>query len=346
MSNQPVHVLSLLDLSERHLQQIREVSPRLVVEQHTLSGENNGSSEETFAQLLSPDTEVLLTSAAPFSLDLTPNLHWVQLYSAGANHVIDTPLWKSDITITTANGVHAVQIGEYAVSMLLTLAHHFPIAYRRQVEGRWADASERTRISTAELRGHTLGILGYGAIGRETARLASCFGMRILATKRSDRPAEFDGWTPEGTGDPAGSIPERFYDLSELHEMLPQCDMLVIALPLSEQTHHLIGEAELALLPSHALLVNVGRGPLIDHEALVNALRASKIGGAALDVTEPEPLNAESPLWQMENVVITPHISGQSTFYNDRVVELFCANLRRYLSGEPLFNQVQRNLGY
>jgi phosphoglycerate dehydrogenase-like enzyme len=122
--------------------------------------------------------------------------------------------------------------------------------------------------------------------------------------------------------------------------------MLVLALPLSPQTHHLIGQAELALMRHHTFLVNIGRGPLIDHEALIAALQTHSTGGAALDVTEPEPLPANSPLWGLNNAIITPHISGLSAYYDDRIVELFCENLRRYLAGEPLLNLVQRDLGY
>jgi phosphoglycerate dehydrogenase-like enzyme len=343
MSNQPVHVLSLISLSEHQLQQIQAVSPRLIISQRKLDPQ---TSTEQLAHIFSPDIDVLFTNETPFPLDLTPRLRWVQVYSAGVNQLIDTPIWHSDIPITSANGVHAVQIGEYTLSMLLALSHHLPHAFRLQQEGRWIDPANRTRMMTTELRGHTLGILGYGAIGREVARMASSFGMRIIATRRPDRPAQFDGWTPEGTGDPDGSIPERYYDISELHEMLPHCDMLVLALPLSKDTHHIIGQAELERLPSHALLVNIGRGPLIDHNALVDALRAGTIAGIGTDVTEPEPLNPESPLWGMENVIITPHISGLSAFYNDRVVDLFCTNMRRYLNDEPLLNLVQRSLGY
>lgn len=349
MSNEPVHVLSVLDLSERQLEQVRAVSPRLSVRQRPLSQQQHFGrpGAEQFAEILTPDVEILYTFMAPFDLSLTPRLRWVQSMSAGVNQLYDTPLWRSEIAITSASGVHAVQIAEYVLGMLLAFAHHLPETMRLQNEARWLPLGEKqARLSTSELRGRTLGILGYGAIGREIARLASAFGMRILATKRAGRSITFDGWTPPGTGDPAGSIPERFYDLSELHTLLPECDMFALALPLSQHTRHIIGQAELALMRPHAFLVNIGRGPLIDHDALVEALRTGRIGGAALDVTEPEPLPAESPLWHMENVLITPHIAGMSVYYDDRAVELLCENLRRYLNNEPLLNLVQRDLGY
>ena len=344
MSNQPVHVLSVLNLSEEHLARAQAVSSRLVVSQQSLS--MHRATEHDFAEVLTPEIEVLYTLRTPFALNLTPNLRWVQTHSAGVDLLYDTPVWHSEIAITSANGVHAVQIAEYVLGMLLSHAHHFPETARLQNNSHWPPMSAKMALGTEELRGKTLGILGYGAIGREVARLAAAFGMRVLATKRAGREAAFDGWTPPGTGDSTGSIPERFYDLSELHALLPACDMLVLALPLSAQTHHLIGQAELALMRPHAFLVNIGRGPLIDHDALIDALQTRSIGGAALDVTEPEPLPASSPLWGLDNAIITPHISGFSTHYNERIIELFCENLRRYLAGEPLLNLVQRELGY
>jgi phosphoglycerate dehydrogenase-like enzyme len=349
VNDQPIHILSLLHLSEKHLDQIRAVSPRLVVKQRSTSPYRDRALRATadeFVSILSPEVEILCAFVTPFDLALAPNLRWVQTYLAGVDRLRDTPLWRSEIAITGASGVHSVQIGEYVLNTLLNLTHHFPAMHRLQIEGRWPERRDTYRFAATELRGRTLGILGYGAIGREVARLTTALGMRILAMKRASSPARFDDWTTPGTGDPDGSLPERFYDPAELHTMLPQCDMLVLSLPLTGQTHHIIGQAELALLPDHALVVNIGRGPLIDHEALVMALQAGKIGGAALDVTEPEPLPATSPLWQMENVLLTPHISGLSQRYDDRLVELFCANLRRYLAGEPLYNFVDRDQGY
>lgn len=346
--NEPIHVLSVLDLSEQHLARLRAVSPRLIVQQHSIAfaQQRQPGAAELFAAALTPDTEILYTHTAPFDLNLAPKLRWVQVNSAGVDQLQNTPLWRSDIAITSANGVHAVQISEHVMAVMLAHAHNLPYAYHMQNEARWARGQESRPFTTTELRGKTLGILGYGAIGREIARLASAFGMRILATKRRDRPAAFDGWTTQGTGDADGSIPERFYDLDELPALLPQCDVVLLALPLSQQTRHIIDANTLALLPPHAFIVNIGRGPLIDTNALIAALREKRIGGAALDVTDPEPLPADSLLWHMDNVIITPHISGLSAYYNDRIVELFSENLRRYLNGEPLLNLVQRELGY
>lgn len=346
--NKRVHVLSVLHLDEAQLARLRSVSPRLDVRQQTLSPEEvwQQPTEHRFEEILPHELEVLYTHTAPFDVRLTPRLRWVQLDSAGVNLLLNTPLWQSDITITSASGIHAIQIAEHVLAMLLAHAHHLPKAFRLQYEALWATGRALDAFISPEIHGQTLGILGYGAIGREVARLASTCGMHVIATKRRDRSPIFDGWTPEGTGDPDGSIPERFYDLEELHTMLPQCDALVLTLPLTRQTRSIIGSAELALMRPHALIVNIGRGALLDQDALIQALKARRLGGAALDVTDPEPLPPDNPLWQMENVIITPHVAGLSVHYNDRITELFSENLRRYLNGEPLLNTVRRELGY
>lgn len=345
--DKPVHLLSVVRLNEKHLARLRAVSPRLVVHQQSLPFDKAYRiSAEDFAQALSPELEILCTYGGTFDINLAPNLRWVQVNSAGVDFLYDTPLWKSEVAITNASGIHAVQIAEYVLTMLLAHVHHLPRSIHFQTQARWATGRDRSGLITRELRGKTLGILGYGAIGREVARLASTFGMRILATKRATSPASFDGWTSPGTGDPDGSIPERFYDLAELPDLLPECDMVLLALPLSPQTRHILGAAEFALMRPYAFVVNIGRGPLVDTDALVKALQTNIIGGAALDVTEPEPLSADSPLWHMENVIITPHIAGLTIYYEDRLVDLLCENLRRYLHNEPLLNLVQRERGY
>lgn len=319
-------------LSEKHLQQLQAISPQLIIEQRS------GPLEEA----LTSEIEVLNANSGQLNLQKASNLRWVQVDSAGVNHFYNTPLWQSNITITSANGIHSIQIAEHVLMGLLALSHHLPRALHSQLASTW----ERGFPAPFELRGTTLGIIGYGAIGREVARLASAFGMHILATKRSDRSAHFDGWTPAHTGDPEGNIPEHYYPLEELPSMLSACDAVVLALPLTERTHHAIGKAEIAAMRPHTFIINIGRGGLIDQDALIAALQEGRIAGAALDVTDPEPLPTESPLWKMKNVIITPHVSGNSLHYADRVIELFAENLRRYIHNEPLFNVVQRELGY
>ncbi len=333
-----IHVLCA-ELTAKQQQRLEAVSPRVVV--HNLASSNEINTA------LGPDVEIVFASRRDLPLDQAPGLRWVQVESAGVDYLVDTPLWESDITITSANGVHAVQIPEYVLAMMLAHGHRLPAMQRAQARHEWADRAARERLQPRELRNATLGIVGYGAIGREVARLAHAFGMRILATARTpDGPHPYNGWTPRGTGDVDGSLPERFFTLDQLPEMLHQCDVVVLALPLSERTRHLLNADTLAALPPHALVINIGRGGLIDHAALVDALHNERLGGAALDVTEPEPLPSDSPLWDMPNVLITPHISGMSPHYTDRAVDLFAENLRRYAADEPLLNVVDRERGY
>ncbi len=334
----PIHVLCV-GLNDAQQQRVQNVSPRLVVQ--------NVESAREINEALTPDTEVVFGGGGDLPLDRAPGLRWVQIQSAGADHLIRTPLWQSDVTITSANGVHTVQLAEYVLAMLLAHGHHLPRMQRAQAQHQWADHKERDQLLPRELRGATVGIVGYGAIGREVARLSMAFGMRVLATARTTDGAHgYDGWTPPGTGDADGTLPERFYTLDQLPDMLAQCDAVVLALPMGERTRHVLNADSLAALPPHALVVNIGRGGLIDQAALVEALQNGRLGGAALDVTDPEPLPADSPLWDMPNVIITPHIGGLSPHYTDRAVDLFTANLGRYVAGEPLFNVVDREQGY
>lgn len=337
---EPIHILSVEDLSPAQIDQLRAVSPRLIIEQQPCE------SSAAIEQALTPQTTILLTNAARFGLMNAPNLRWVQLTSAGVNHAYGTALWQNDITLTNASGVHAAHLAEYVLAVILAHAHRLPQAQRLQARAHWPGREKGDLLMPAELRGRTIGILGYGAIGREVGRLAQTFGLRVLATRRTTGPPQFDGWTPAGTGDPDGSIPARYYDLPELHALLADSDVVVLALPLSQATHHIIDASALATMRPAALLVNIGRGGLIDQDALITALRAGKLGGAALDVTNPEPLPPDSPLWGFENVQITPHIAGMSSRYNEYVTELFAENLRRYLAGTPLLNLVDRARGY
>lgn len=333
-----IHVLCTQPLTDQQRTQLTAVSPRLVVD--------TVPSRRELGEALTLDTQVLLASWGDFDVARAPGLRWMQTESAGVDHLIDTPVWQSDIVITSANGVHAVQIAEYVLAMLLAHGHHLPTLQRWQQQQVWADRHQREQVQPRELRDRTVGIVGYGAIGREVARLATAFGMRVLATSRSAEPTPYDGWTPAGTGDAHGRLPQRYFMLDQLPEMLAQCDAVVLALPLSPRTQHVIRERELDAMRDDALLINIGRGGLVDQAALVAALQTGRIGGAALDVTDPEPLPPDSPLWQMENVILTPHISGMTPHYTDRVLALFADNLQRYVSGETLFNIVDREAGY
>jgi phosphoglycerate dehydrogenase-like enzyme len=186
-----------------------------------------------------------------------------------------------------------------------------------------------------------VGIVGYGSIGREVARLLHPFGVNVLAAKWDAMQPQDTGYIQEGFGDPNGDIPRRIYPFQALKSMIAECDFLVITVPLTPETDGLIGSEELDAMKPDSFLIDVSRGCVVDHIALIRALKDKKIAGAALDVFPEEPLPKDSPLWKFPNVIISPHIAGISPHYDQRAVALFTENLRRFLASEPLHNQVE-----
>jgi phosphoglycerate dehydrogenase-like enzyme len=276
--------------------------------------------------------------------EIAPQLRWVQLLSAGADHLPGVWL-ESNFAVTTASGIHSATMAEYTIASMLAFAHKLHTLVRAQTHREWRRSGEF--MSTVDaMRGHCLGMVGYGSIGRETARIAQALAMRVLALKRDPATRSDPGWMPAGLGDPDGHIPERFYGPGERREMLAECDYVAVTLPLTEVSRGFIGPGELAAMRQHAYLVNVGRGEVIDQGALIEALRSGRLGGAGLDVFEREPLEADSPLWEMENTILTPHMSGSFKGYVAAACELFAENLRRFAAGEPLLNRVDPALGY
>jgi phosphoglycerate dehydrogenase-like enzyme len=211
---------------------------------------------------------------------------------------------------------------------MLMFAKGAPGFLRAQARHEWL------RYMPKELLGATVGIVGMGHIGEEVARLAKAFGCRIVATRRSVQAATRD------------ALADELLPASELHRLLEVSDYVVLAVPLTPETHGMIGGAELRAMKPDAVLVNIARGAVVDEPALVEALRERLIAGAALDVFEREPLPEDSPLWELDNVIISPHISGGTEIYNQRAVDIFADNLRRYLAGEPLRNVVDPARGY
>jgi phosphoglycerate dehydrogenase-like enzyme len=265
-----------------------------------------------------------------------PNLKWVQAHSAGVDHLVGNPLFAgkaadTGIKLTTASGVHGINIAEYSVMMMLGLAHHLPVAFRMMQRGEWD--GNRTRFVPAELYGATVGLIGYGAIGQRTAQVCKGLGMHVLAMRRAV-PSQDD---PDGVS---------FYHRDQLRAFLGECDYVVLTAPLTPETYRIIDGAALAAMKRSACLVNIARGDLVDEEALIAALSDGTIAGAALDVFMREPLPMDSPLWRMDNVIMTPHIAGITPNYERRAADLFAANLRRYQAGEPLVNQVDFARGY
>jgi phosphoglycerate dehydrogenase-like enzyme len=291
--------------------------------------------------------DVLFTLRVPDDLmRRSPQLKWVQLLSAGADHILRGQLAeRTAVAVTTASGVASITIAEYTIGSMLAYAHGLHLTMRAQMRPAWKRDSE-LMDSIDLVRGRTLGVIGYGSIGRETARIAQAMGMTVLALKRNSQDRRDPGWTPAGTGDPEGVIPAHWYSPEERGKILRASDYLTVTLPMTAQTRGFIGRDEIALMRPHAYIVNVGRGEVIDQNALIEALREKRIGGAGLDVFEREPLEDDSGLWRLENVILTPHVSGLFKDYNGACCVLFAINLRRFRANQPLLNFVDRSLGY
>jgi phosphoglycerate dehydrogenase-like enzyme len=335
-----VKILCTLRFTEEQLAKLRAVSPRLVVEQRTCHN------AEEVGEALDEDAEVLYAFHLPDDLlARAPRLRWVQLHSAGADQLLSQPIMKSDAIITTTSGIHATPIAEYAFASLLAWSRRVPqmLYYQNRREwpkGRWGI------FVGQELRGATLGIVGYGSIGREVGRIGKCFGMRVVATKRSVGEVRDTGYRVPGTGDPEAQMLDRIYQPERLREMLAECDFVVISVPLTPETEGLIGEGELRAMKPNAYLVNISRGEIVDEPVLIRALQEGCIAGAGLDVFEREPLSPDSPLYDLDNVILSPHVAGFSPHYDERASDLFAENLRRYLAGEELLNLVDKEAGY
>ncbi|HQA69948.1 MAG TPA: D-2-hydroxyacid dehydrogenase [Aggregatilineales bacterium] len=322
------------------MNKLENISPRFNITQRV------PASAEELADLVG-SVEILYAPALLPEPEDAPRLRWVQIHSAGADQILQHRLFtETDVTITTTSGIHAVNIAEYVFAQMLAFAHHLPTMFEDKRAKNWPE-DRWERYLPHELRGATVGIVGYGSIGREVARLADAFGMRVLAVKANLRKlTNEDAYQLPDTGDPEAEIPDRIYPVEALTSMASECDYLVLTLPLTDRTRGLVNASTFAAMKSTAVLINVARGGIVDEGALIDALRRGHIAGAALDVFEEEPLPPESPLWELPNVILSPHISGVTPHYDERATDLFAENLRRFAAGEPLLNVVSRQRGY
>lgn len=283
---------------------------------------------------LLPHADVVLGYAVrPRNFALAGRVRWIHSTAAGVSHLLFPELVESSITVTNARGVHARAMAEHVLGVMLAFTRRLHVARDRQAARRWTQAELwQGEPAFGELAGATLGLVGFGRIGEAVAQAARAFGMRVLAVRR--RPA----------ADPAPAHaqwgPERLDDL------LAESDWVVLAAPHTPATDRLLDAARLARMKPGARLVNIARGALVDEAALVAALRAGRLAGAALDVTAVEPLAADSPLWGMPEVIVTPHVSGVGPRFWERITAQFADNLRRFLAGEPLANVVDKRSGY
>jgi phosphoglycerate dehydrogenase-like enzyme len=337
---EPINVLIAHPFPAELLEKLANVSPRLKIAQYDPDAEDTADRIE--------EAQVYYTSGyLPLPED-APNLKWVQLHSAGFDGVHAQPLYTdTGIIFTSTSGIHAVNMAEYTLAQMLAFSHRLPQMFEDKEAARWVDNDNKwERFVPTELRGQTLGIVGYGSIGREIARLSQAFGMTILAVKRDLRSLEDRSFALPDTGDPEATIPDRIYPPEALKSFLGECDFVVVTVPLTAKTRRMIDTAALAAMKPGSIFINIARGDVVDEPALIKALESGHLGGAALDVFSHEPLPGDSPLWQMPNVIISPHIAGATPYYDDRATDLFAENLSRFVAGEKLINAVDRALDY
>jgi len=336
---EPIIVTNVLPLEDGAKRRLEGVSDRLRITHRDRDGD-----EWPIEQLVDREVEVLLAYYPPSDLRRTPRLRWLQVPSSGIDYLDRQRLLDAGVTVTNASGIHAVPIAEYVFGMLLHVA--------KGVEGRQANQrlhgwpAEQPELAGRLLRGRTLVIVGYGSIGREVARLAAAFGMRILAVKADAETRTDAGYRYPGTGDPEGRYPERIAGPAELPTLAAEADYLVTALPGTPGTRGLVGAPVIEAMRPGAWLVNVGRGATVDSAAVAAALRSGRLGGAVLDVFETEPLPADSELWELPGSIVTPHVSGGPAEIFDLLVDLLAENLGRYAEGRPLLNVVDLARGY
>lgn len=332
-----INVIVAMDFADSLIESLREVSPRL----HVTRAFPRVTDEQWST------TDVLYTVSIFPTPEQAPRLRWIQLHSAGVEQAMQQPIvTSSEVELTNTSGMHAVQIAEYCLGMMLAFNYQIPAMLDLQHNASWPEKPHE-RFAPLALRGRTLGIVGYGAIGRELARIADAMGMTILAIKRDVmHPADDDSYREPGTGDPAGEIPDRIYPPEAIQSMAKACDFLVLATPLTDATQGLITADVLKAMKKTAVLINIARGGVVDESALIEALRKGLIGGAALDVFNQEPLPPDNPLWAMPNVIISPHVAGYVANYHEKAAALFAENLGRYVDNRPLLNRVAKDHGY
>lgn len=287
--------------------------------------------------LLLPKTEILVCgnyNYDPAWLNSARKLKWIHSIAAGNEKIIPSLVGKP-IALTDSSGVHAIPIAEQVIGYMLMFERRLLAAVKSQEKKQWAKD-----LNVGELNGKTVLIVGLGAVGRGIARLCKGLGMKVIATKRA---------ADKAAADAVSSLVDELHpaaDAGELKKILSVADYVVLSVPFTSETRHMFGTAQFSAMKPTAYFVNIARGSVVDEKALISALRQQKIAGAALDVFETEPLPESSPLWEMENVIITPHNAGLTPHYMDRVVDIFCSNLKAYLENKPMPNLVDKGKGY
>lgn len=335
-----LNILITVQFDDKQLKELGGLAPNLKVESHPLS-QGMELHEELWKE-----AQILYTFRALPQPEQAPNLRWVQFHSAGIEEHLDAPILQQvNVQATTLSGANAPQVAEHAMALMLGLGHHLPGIFADQSLSKWP-TQRSERYLPRELMGSTVGIVGYGNIGQRLARMLQSFGVTILASKRNLINDGTQDYQVDSQGDPGADLVHRLYPGKALRTMLKECDFVVVTLPLTSETRGMLGSKQLEALKPSALLVDVSRGGVVDHSALIQALQKRQLAGAALDVFPEEPLPSDSPLWEMPNVIISPHVAGLSPHYVARAFTLFKENLRRYLAGEELLNKINLERGY
>lgn len=312
-------ILINTEITSEHRQQIEAVSEQL----HIIEAQNSAEALRNIG-----DTDIVFGGFNRTLFENATQLKWVQVLSAGVDGLLFPEFVQSDVVLTSAKGFVGPHLADQAWALILGLLR----GIGRSVRERTWDNRMSIRLATWELSERTLGIVGLGGTGIDVARRAQGFDMRVIAAD------------PEAVKAP--SFVHEVWQMDRFHELLAQSDVVAICAPLTPETHGMFDDAAFQAMQSHALLVNVTRGKIVDGPALHRALNNGSIGGAGLDVTPEEPLSADSPLWDMPNVIITPHVAGGSPIRLDRTVGLFCDNLERLLVGKPLLSVIDKEKGY
>lgn len=306
-------------LSDRHLATIANVNPNAEV--------RVVRTDEVAAHI--SDADILVTWG---TYDITPllpyatNLKWIHSLSAGIECLLPPEITRSDVLLTNSTGIHSIPVSEHVLSLMLAFSRGLPEMLRNQAKKEWARP-----VVLDELHEKTAGIIGLGNIGREIAKKCKSMGMRVLAVKPTLTTELFI---------------DHLYTTSQLDEVLPQCDYVIAATPLIQETKNLFDAGRFALMKETAVFINIARGGLVVEQDLIEALTNGKLRGAGLDVFATEPLPDNHPFWQMDKVILSPHVAGISPLYLDRAIKLFADNLSRYQDGREMLNMVDKERGY
>jgi phosphoglycerate dehydrogenase-like enzyme len=313
-------ITNILEFSEEQIQQLTKIYGGKVEVVENLHNDYCFEWEQV---------EILITFGHQVDkafLEKCPNLKWIQAFQSGVERFPLEELRKSNILLTNMIGIHSTPMSEYAISMILFFARDFPKYLEKQRKHLW----DRKEL-VGEAHGKVVGILGAGTIGQDIAEKLSLLGMIVYGMN---------------TGGDLKPHFQRMYTPNERLELLRQCDFVILLLPLTEQTENIIDEEELNAMKEDSYLINIGRGPLINETAFIEAIKSRQIKGAALDVFHHEPLPDDSPLWDLENVLITPHMAAKSVKFLDRCIAKFEINMGNYIAGNPLNNRIDLTRGY